>query len=880
MPWCPRCGTGVSQHEMHEGYKEVKHKSVIIRLPLRERENESILVWTTTPWTLTSNVAAAVNAELDYIKVEQNGHILYLAKELEEKVLKAGGEYKVLEKLKGKDMVGWTYDGPFDELEAQAIAKDQHKVIAWDEVSEADGTGIVHIAPGCGAEDFRLGKEFELEAICPIDEMGVFEKEFAPYSGTHAYEMAPKVISSLKEKDIFYSDENYEHSYPHCWRCSSELLFRLVDEWFIAMDAWRQEIMDVAKQITWIPSYGRELELDWLKNMRDWMISKKRYWGLALPIWKCEDEECDWFDVIGGKEELEERAIRGFDALEGKSPHRPQIDEVKLKCGKCGKDAHRVKDVGNPWLDAGIVPYSTMGYNTDRKHWETWFPAELVLECFPGQFRNWFYALLAMSTMMENKPPFKTLLGHALVRDENGQEMHKSSGNCIWFDEAVEEMGADIMRWIYCSQDPTVNLNFGFGPGKQVRGKFYNTFWQTYAYFCNYARLADYTPAKEPIPFDERPEMDRWILSHMHRMLSLAPQSFEKYEVQRVVRNVEQFVEKLSKWYIRQNRRRFWKSGEEKDSQMAFDTLYRCLYALVRVVAPIMPFTAEEMYQNLVRSHDENAEESVHHTPWPTPTEGWMDEQLVSDMDALRQLTSLGLSARESAGIKVKQPLSEAIIQPANDEERSGASRFSSDLAEILNVKAITILPEGETLPVELTVKPDFKKLGPKLGKQMKSAAAAIKEMDPVAIQEAVNKGDGFEISIDGSKMTIEADEVTIESKTAGDLCMANEYESAVAIKTTLTPELEREGLMRDALRKLQNLRKEVGLEIEDRIDIRFHTQSASLKEMLGEWREHVQKELLCLSWQDEEKADEDWNEISLGKEKALVSIAKSAQGK
>jgi isoleucyl-tRNA synthetase len=849
MPWCPRCGTGVSQHEMHEGYKDVSHTSVIVKFPIKGRDNEFLLAWTTTPWTLTSNVAAAVNTSLDYVKVEQDGHTYYLAKALTEKVLGKKESFKVIETIKGSELVGLTYTGPFDELEAQMEAKDQHRVIGWDDVSESDGTGIVHIAPGCGAEDFRLGKQENLAALCPIDEGGLFTKEFAPYTGKHAYDMAPEIIASLKEKGVFYSDESFFHSYPHCWRCQSELLFRLVDEWFISMDEWRQEIMEVVKQIEWIPAYGKELELDWLKNMRDWMISKKRYWGLALPIWTCSDEECDWFDVVGSKAELTERATAGMEGLKDKSPHKPQIDEVTMKCGKCGKTANRVKDVGNPWLDAGIVPYSTMSYNTDRPFWEKWFPAELVLECFPGQFRNWFYALLAMSTMMENKPPFKTLLGHALVRDENGLEMHKSTGTAIWFDDAVEKIGADVMRWLYCNQDPTVNLNFGYGIAREIRGKFYNTLWQVYAYFSNYARLAGFKPDKDPVPFDERPDMDKWILSHMTLLLKQAPKAFEKYEVQKHVRNVASFVEKLSNWYIRQNRRRFWKNLEEGDSRIAFDTLYRCLSTMVKVIAPVMPFTAEEMYQNLERSHDMDAPESVHHCRFPEADDSWLDEQLVKDMDGLRRITGLALSAREIGSLKVRQPLSELIIQPGTEDERTGSIRFEELLKDILNVKSVNVIAEGETLPVTYEVKPQFRQLGPLFGKQANAAANEIRNAKAEDVLAAIANDTTFDIVLDGETHSLSKDCAVVESSTADHLAVANDLATTVAVNKTITPDLACEGLMRDTLRNLQNMRKETGLEIEDRVEVIWYSESKDFAEMIQKYEEHIKEELLCLKW-------------------------------
>ena len=492
MPWCARCGTGLSQHEIAtEGYQELTHRSPTLRFPLVDRDGESLLVWTTTPWTLTSNVAAAVGPELTYLKVEQEGpagrEILYLAKGVAKKVLqgKEGEAWTILAELKGEEMLGWQYRGPFDELPAQTAAggPEAHRVIAWDDVGEEEGTGIVHIAPGCGAEDFGLSKELDLPVIAPLDEYGAYMEGFGDFTGRLAQDVGEDVLTALKSKNLLYKVEGYKHRYPVCWRCSSELVFRLVDEWFIDMgklhdkpreevsdaekgDSLRYQMMDSVDQTRWIPAFGREREQDWLRNMHDWMISKKRYWGLALPIWVCD--ECDHFEVIGGREELKERAVEGWDVYEGHSPHRPYIDAVKIACGKCGAKATRIEDVGNPWLDAGIVPLSTLPDDGDFEAAKAdWFPADFITESFPGQFRNWFYSLLAMSTVLEEQTPFKTVLGYATLLAEDGREMHKSWGNSIEFNEGADRMGADVMRWMYMAHRPEVNLFFGYGPGKE-----------------------------------------------------------------------------------------------------------------------------------------------------------------------------------------------------------------------------------------------------------------------------------------------------------------------------------------------------------------------------------------------------------------------------
>src|SRR6185295_5974643 len=478
MPWCPRCGTGISQHEMTEGYQDREDPGLTVRIPLVDRPGESLLVWTTTPWTLAANVAAAVGEDLEYVHIRQGDGTFWVGRG----TLKSSvqGPFEVLESKHGRELVGWRYAGPYDDLPAARDAfaagtRDdpgtpyEHRVIPWDEVGEDEDTGIVHIAPGAGAEDFQLGKRLGLPVIGPIDEDGRYYQGFDWLSGKAAPEVADDIVDDLERRGFFYHLEPYTHRYPHCWRCGTPLLFRLVDEWFISMGevydqprealtkeqvdaSLRYQIMEVVDRIRWIPSFGYERELDWLLNMHDWMISKKRYWGLALPIYDCP--QCGTFDVIGGRDELKERAIAGWEKFEGHTPHRPYIDEVTIACPKCGDPVSRIPDVGNPWLDAGIVPFSTLHYREDRAYWEKWFPADFITESFPGQFRNWFYAMLAMSTVLLRKPPFKTIFGYATLFGEDGRPMHKSWGNAIEFDEAAERMGVDVMRWMFAKARP------------------------------------------------------------------------------------------------------------------------------------------------------------------------------------------------------------------------------------------------------------------------------------------------------------------------------------------------------------------------------------------------------------------------------------------
>ena len=668
MPWCPRCGTGISHHEIvTEGYKDITHPSLYVRFPLIDRPGEALLIWTTTPWTLTANVAVAVHPDLTYVKVKVKGtgpddgdETLYLVKSRLE-ALKA--DYEVIEEIKGSELEGLLYHGPFDELPAQDGV--EHRVILWDEVSASDGTGLVHSAPGAGEEDYALSKEYDLPAIAPLDEFGKFVDGFGELSGLSVFEVARPIYRSLREKGTLYRLDQITHRYPVCWRCDTELVFRLVDEWFISMDELRHQIAEVTKKITWIPEFGMGRELDWLRNMDDWMISKKRYYGLALPIYKCQD--CGHFEVIGSEVELKERAVAGWDRFEGHSPHRPWIDEVKIACAECGATVSRIKDVGNPWLDAGIVTFSTLGYRNDKDYWRKWFPADLISESFPGQFRNWFYSLLTMSTALEDTQPFLANFTYATLMDEKGEEMHKSKGNAIEFEEGADKMGVDAMRWMYSGTNPASNLLFGFGRADETRRRMLIPLWNVYSFFTTYANIDGYTPDTPAPPVTERPELDRWIISELNELIRTATAALDRYDPQAAVREMDEFVERLSNWYVRRSRRRFWKSEVDTDKVAAFATLHECLTTLIKVMAPFVPFITEEIYQNIGRN---GGSESVHLEDWPVADESLINTRLDDATRLAMRLSSLGRAARSKTGIKVRQPVAGVAFKLRSEVER------------------------------------------------------------------------------------------------------------------------------------------------------------------------------------------------------------------
>jgi len=849
MPWCARCGTAISDMEIAtEGYKELTHKAVIVRFAITDRENEYLLVWTTTPWTLTSNSGVAVHPEMTYVKVKNNGKIYYLSKNLTS-VLK--DKHEILEELPGKALLGLTYAGPFDYLPAQKEAV--HKVIPWEEISDTEGTGLVHIAPGCGKEDFALGKEYGLKTIAPLDEIGVYIEGFDWLSGKHVGDVADAIIEDLKKRDILYSVGDYAHRYPVCWRCDSELVFRLVDEWFISMDVLRDEIAEVAKKVEkWIPEFGLARELDWLKNMSDWCVSKKRYWGLALPIWKCK---CGHFMVVGGHDELKEKAVEGWAEFEGNSPHRPWIDKVKVKCEKCGELISRIPDVGNPWLDAGIVPYSTIrppdnmydlsnGYPYDKSYWREWFPADFITECFPGQFRNWFYAILTMSTVLENRPPFKVLMGYASLRDENGQEMHKSKGNAIWSDEAAEKVGADVMRWLFARHNPVQNLNFGYGFASEIKRTLL-TIWNVYSFFVTYANIDGFRPIGKKMDEEQLTKLDRWIRSRTNSLVMECDGYYDAYDITSVIRTTEEYFDDLSNWYVRRNRRRFWKSESDEDKITAYLVLYECLVKLIKLISPIMPFLTEEIYQNLVVQVDQDARESVHLCDFPECESQLIDESLEREVKLTRTIVSLGRSARSKANMKIRQPLSEIMV----DIPKADIKLTEDDKAIIL--EELNIKKFGSTGPgaldriFEYSVTPLFDRLGPKLGKNINKAAKWIKSLSQKDIAKLI-KFKFLKTEVDGETYEIADSDVEINKVEKTGWSVATEDEFGVAVHTEVTSDLENEGLVRELIHKIQLMRKEADFDLVDRVRI-FYEANAKLRDAINDNLDYLKNETLAV---------------------------------
>lgn len=682
VPWCWRCGTSLSQHELAEGYKELTHETVYLQFKIKNKENEYLLVWTTTPWTLSSNVACAVGLNITYLKAKKDGKIYYVSKKVAEKVL--GKDYEKLEEVSGAQLVGLEYEGPYDELPAQKEVT--HKVVDWEEVGEEDGTGIVHIAPGCGAEDFELGKERGLPAIAPIDENGDYIEGFGWLTGKHVKEVKPLIIKDLKERGILFKTGKITHRYPTCWRCKEELVFRKTDSWFIKSNEVKEKMKELNEKIKWYPSFGEKIMNNWLDSLRDWNFSRKRYWGAPLPFWVCK--KCGHLHVIGSRKELEEKAIKGIEQL--KDLHRPNIDKVIIKCDKCSGEAERVEEVADAWLDSGVVPYSTLHYLTNKEYWKQWFPAEFISE-MREQIRLWFYSMLFISTVMENKIPFEKALLFEKVYDEKGNEMHKSGKNVIWFDDAVEKIGADVMRWMYVKTNPTQNVLFGYNIGKEVNNKL--------SYLVNIGNYLDKSIEKANSKINtEKPE-DKWIISKLEKLKKETTEHLEKLEVHIATRKIENFIENtLSKEYIKYTRKRIKK---EEEKQQVTNIIYHSLLTSLKLMAPFTPFITEYLYQKHFKKYENK--ESIHLEKWPEYNEQLINKKIEEEMEKTKQVIEAGLAKRNEVKINIRQPLAKMIITT------KGLEKWYDLIKEQVNVKQIQ---EGDEIKLDTNITPELAKEG------------------------------------------------------------------------------------------------------------------------------------------------------------------------
>jgi isoleucyl-tRNA synthetase len=829
--WCPRCGTSISAHELVGSYVDREDPALSVRFPLLDRPGEALVIWTTTPWTLPANVAAAVRPDAEYGRKENGDWI----------AVQRGQEGERFEETRrGEDLVGWRYEGPFDHLPPGGGV--DHRVVGWDEVSMEEGTGIVHIAPGCGSEDFDLGKECGLPVLTPVDESGRFYPDYGVLAGHSTAEVAGRIITSLAERGLLAKDEKITHRYPECWRCHTPLIFRISDDWFISVTEIREPMRSANRTVEWTPAYMGSRMDDWLVNMSDWNISRRRYYGLPLPFYPCQ---CGHLNVIGSKAELAERATAPLADLP--QLRRPWIDPVKIRCEDCGAEAGRIAEVGDVWLDAGIVPFSTLGWERsewvdegyatgaakglttadlpDQSYWDEWFPADWVSE-MREQIRLWFYSQLFMSVTLTGRAPYRRVLGYEKMLDEVGREMHGSWGNMITAEEAFAQMGADVMRYQYSQQPPNQNLLFGFGPGKEIQRKLL-TLWNSLSFFASYANTSDFTPTFADLeavgatgsdPWPGMRPLDRWLLARTARLTADATAGYEEYLTVNVIRTFESYLDDLSNWYIRRSRRRFWNSDAA-----ALRTLWTGLVQVLRLMAPITPFLAEHLWQVLVVGACPDAPESVFLAGWPAA--GQIDDRLVADMASVRAVVDLGRKVRAQSKLKLRQPLRSLLVEGVE-----GIETYLREIADELRVKEVRLEPIETS---GLRVKPNFPVVAPRLGSSM-----------PL-VKKALDAGEFSEL--DGGRFEVmgfvlEPSEVIVERLEKAGWEVASEGGVTVALDTALDDELRRESRVYDLIHTVNTMRKDAGLGLSDRIRLDLPEADADL---LG-YRDWIASEVLA----------------------------------
>ncbi|MDR1733852.1 MAG: isoleucine--tRNA ligase [Oscillospiraceae bacterium] len=838
MPWCPRCGTSLSEHEMTGSYRQMTHDSVFFQLPLEGRDY-NILVWTTTPWTLSSNVALAVNPENDYciVRLHSQDKPIVLGKEAIKQL--GADKAEVLQAIKGAELVGLKYETCFPELpKLQGIT---NRIVAWEDVDAHEGTGVVHIAPGCGAEDYALGLREHLAQVMPVDDEGVFFEGFGFYSGKKTDEVAPLVFEELKARDKLYKVEAHAHSYPICWRCKTPIIFRLVPSWFIATEPLRERLLSAARSVEWNPpSAGKRME-DWLSNMGDWNISRKRYYGLPMPFYPCE---CGELTVISSRAHLRSLAAdpAAVDALP--ELHRPWIDGVEIVCPKCGKHVLRIPDTGDVWLDAGIVPYSTTGYFTDREEWQKNFPADWIVE-MSEQVRLWFYAMLFMSVVLEDCAPYRKAMCHASVIKEDGGRFSKT-GYMIRFDEAAEQIGADAVRYLYAGNPTTSDVRFGFSLGDEARRKLLN-FKNIVTFFNTYASI-DKPNCRFIHDFDSLCPMDRWLLLRSNSFLSVAEKALEEYRHPALIKAFEEFVDDISNWYIRLGRRRYWKSEDPDDQIRAYQCLFHAIRTCAVVMSPVIPFMTESVWQDCIRVYDPGAPLSVHLSYWPMPLEGLTDENgLVERVAVARDVIATALKVRNEQSLKVRQPLQTLYIL-ADEDTAAKLTTFAQQIMDELNVKELNFIDDPCAIEVPV-IGVNFKAAGAVLKKDVnrfKEHLLSLTPADHEAIAAALSE-EG-EITVPGWGTPLAPGLFTLSKQTKPGIASAQcqTPDLTIALDTNLTDALRKEGLVRDLIRQCQILRKEADFAVEQRIHLGLQADNDSLAATVAEAEKAIAAEVLA----------------------------------
>lgn len=825
MPWCPRCGTSLSEHEMSGSHKDITHTAVFGRLPVKDRDFD-ILVWTTTPWTLSANVALAVNPDLDYalISLKNGTKPLVLAK----KAIKHIEEEKeVIKIFKGEELIGLEYETFFPFLPVQ---KDiTHRIIPWKEVDGDEGSGVVHIAPGCGAEDYELGKKYELPEICPIDENGRFLDNYGFLSGKPASEAAQEVFDRLANEKKLYKTHEYTHSYPVCWRCKTEVLFRLVREWYIKTEEIRPKMLEAASTVKWEPSYIGKRMKDWLENMGDWNISRKRFYGLPLPFYSCDS--CGHTTVVGSKEELAN--LSGVPANRLPELHRPWIDDINIKCPKCGKPVSRVPEVGDVWLDAGITPFSTLGYFKDREKWNRYFPAEWVTE-MREQVRLWFYSLLFMSVTLTGKAPYERVLAFNSVVAEDGTKFSKT-GFMIRFDEAAEKLGADTIRYLFAGANTASDIRFSYALGDEARRKLLG-FTNIISFFTTYAQI-DKPVLNGNSSYSDL--TDIWLENRMNLFIKKAGKYYEEYDSSDVVREFEQCLDDVSNWYVRVNRKRFWKDTYDLDKENAYNVLFKAIKTITQVMAPILPFMVEDIWQNVIRKYDNTAELSVHLSGFPQV--GIVDENILGETEISRKVIGLGLKLRNEAQIKVKQPLP-ILYLDLNVKEK--IINYLNVIKDELNVKGVVFLESFTSLQDEI-LSLNFKIAGTALKQNLQKVKEILSSLSDEEMKNCVSDFHNKKsVHLPELNLVLPADLFLMQNKLKENILQAQDNVS-VALCTEITEELKQEGYFRELLRGCQMLRKEAGFQVSDKVRFEIASEAPQIEKILIMYKEKLEKETL-----------------------------------
>ena len=844
VPYCPRCGTPLSDHEVHypDAIQDTDDPSVFVRLPLLEKPDTSLLIWTTTPWTLPGNVAVAAHPDVDYVTVERahegGTEKLILAKPLLEKVFK-GEEVKVLETFKGKKLKGTRYQPLFTFMPPD---KPAHYVTLAEYVTTDDGTGLVHIAPAFGAEDMDVAKEYELPVLMTVQPDGTFVPEVTPWRGTYIKKADPLIIEDLQARGLLFRAEVYTHAYPFCWRCKTPLMYYARESWYIRTSAFRDRLVALNNTINWVPEHTKEGRFgNWLANNIDWALSRERYWGTPLPVWECE--ACNHRECVGSVAELSHKAGRDLSELD---LHRPYVDAVHWACPECGGQMTRVKDLIDVWFDSGSMPVAQWHYPFENKDkFESQFPADYICEGV-DQTRGWFYSLHAISSLLFNEVSFKNVLSLGLILDGEGQKMSKSKGNIIAPWDVLSLHGGDAFRWyLYTATPPGQERRFSSELVGEVIRSFTLTLWNVYSFFVTYANLDKPSVSTRPIATSD---LDRWLLSELNVLVRDVTAAYENYDVPTATRPIEAFVEKLSTWYLRRSRRRFWKSESDSDKQAAYSTLYTALVTISKLLAPAMPFLADELYQNLVRSVDTTAPESVHLAKWPEVLPEMIDESLNRDMALVIKLVSLGHSARQKANRKVRQPLAEVAFSVGNVNERRVVEKYADLFMDELNVKHVRLL-DAATEAVSHSVKPLPKQLGQKYGNKFPALQKTILVMNPEEVAKTLMSGQVLKVTVDGTEYGILAEEVEVKAQAREGFAVAEEGAYVAALVTDLTPELVQEGLAREFVRRVQDLRKSAELDVADRIEL-FVEASASLRSAVEAHKDYITTETLAANLQ------------------------------